>query len=129
MEQMNYTKERLCRVLHKGEFKGFKFAIVSYGTHPCCYVFLPKEHKYYGKSYDEIDIDCHGGLTYSDKELIFNPLVNDDWIIGWDYAHYGDYSGYFPDLRDKKWTTQEIKKDIEYAINQLIKLEGEKNVE
>ena len=127
MEQMNYTKERLCKVLHKGEFKGFKFAIVSYGTHPCCYVFLPKEHKYYGKSYDEIDIDCHGGLTYSDNELIFNPLVNDDWVIGWDYAHLNDYSGIyknefmreFDHSKDKKWTTEELFEEVKQVIEQL----------
>lgn len=122
MEQMNYTKERLCKVLHKGEFKGFKFAIVSYGTHPCCYVFLPKEHKYYGKSYDEIDIDCHGGLTYSDNELIFNPLVNDDWVIGWDYAHYNDYMGYYGSdsfENSKKWTTKELFEEVKQVIEQL----------
>lgn len=122
MEQMNYTKERLCRVLHKGEFKGFKFAIVSYGTHPCCYVFLPKEHKYYGKSYDEIDIDCHGGLTYSDNELIFNPLINDDWVIGWDYAHYNDYMGYYGSdsfENSKKWTTEELFEEVKQVIEQL----------
>lgn len=122
MEQMNYTKERLCRVLHKGEFKGFKFAIVSYGTHPCCYVFLPKEHKYYGKSYDEIDIDCHGGLTYSDNELIFNPLINDDWVIGWDYAHYNDYMGYYESdsfENSKKWTTEELFEEVKQVIEQL----------
>ena len=122
MEQMNYTKERLCKVLHKGEFKGFKFAIVSYGVHPCCYVFLPKKHKYYGKSYNEIDIVCHGGLTYSDKELIFNPLVNDDWIIGWDYAHCNDYMGYYgADIfkNSKKWTTEELFEEVKQVIEQL----------
>lgn len=122
MEQMNYTKERLCKVLHKGEFKGFKFAIVSYGTHPCCYVFLPKEHKYYGKSYDEIDIDCHGGLTYSDEELIFNPLVYNDWVIGWDYAHYNDYMGYYGSdsfENSKKWTTEELFEEVKQVIEQL----------
>ena len=127
MEQMNYTKERLCKVLHKGEFKGFKFAIVSYGTHPCCYVFLPKEHKYYGKSYDEIDIDCHGGLTYSDEDLIFNPLVNDDWVIGWDYAHFNDYSGIYKEeclekfdhSQYKKWTTEELFEEVKQVIEQL----------
>lgn len=127
MEQMNYTKERLCIVLHKGEFKGFKFAIVSYGTHPCCYVFLPKEHKYYGKSYDEIDIDCHGGLTYLNEDLIFNPLVNDDWVIGWDYAHLNDYLGIdeiefmkkIVHSQDKKWTTEELFEEVKQVIEQL----------
>lgn len=32
----------------------------------CGYVGLPPTHKYYGKSYDELNhITVHGGLTYS----------------------------------------------------------------
>lgn len=119
MEQMKYTKERICRVLHKGEYKGFKFVIVSYGTHPCSYVFLPKGHRYYGESYENIDINCHCGLTFSDNDLVFNPLLNEDWVIGWDYAHWGDYMGYYINENDKKWTTEELFEEVKQVIEQL----------
>lgn len=127
MKEMFYSTERLCYVLHKGTYKGFKFAIVNYGTHPCCYVFIPKNHKFYGKSYEEINIKCHGGLTYSDSELVFNPLKCEDWVIGWDYAHWDDYMGLYESLKYppigsnnyKKWTTKELFKEVKEVIEQL----------
>ena len=56
------------------------------------YVFLPKDHIWYGKHYDELYDEfskdyfhIHGGLTYSN--------YNDDksyWVIGFDTAHLDD---------------------------------------
>jgi len=123
--EMNYQKERTCFILDKGIYKGFKYSIVSYGTHPCCYVFIPENHKYYGVNYDDIDIECHGGLTYSNYDLCFNPVKNDEWVIGWDYAHWGDYMGYYEIIKsvnheqDKKWTIQELYDDVKSVIEQL----------
>jgi hypothetical protein len=45
------------------------------------YVLLPDNHPFYGKDYDEIDVDAHGGITYADE---------DGWI-GFDTAHAFDY--------------------------------------
>ncbi len=44
----------------------------------------------------EIDLDVHGGLTYSNNYLCISENKKvEGWIfIGWDYAHYGDYAGY-----------------------------------
>lgn len=121
MLEMEYQKERTCIILDKGTYNGFNYAIVSYGTHPCCYVFLPKGHKYYGKNYDDIDIDCHGGLTFSSDDLMFNPVSNDNWVIGWDYAHFKDYTSLlgvvYPDA--KKWTTEEMLEEVKKVIGQL----------
>jgi hypothetical protein len=52
--------------------------------HLCGYVDLPKGHKYYGKQYDEIPLDVHGGLTYAEGKK------NNVWTIGFDCAHFGD---------------------------------------
>lgn len=124
MKEMKYKKDRLIEILDKGKINGFKYAIVSYGTHPCCYVFLPKEHKYYKKHYDKINIECHGGLTFSENDLVFNPLPNDEWIIGLDYAHAYDFTGYFigDDFMEKnchKWTTEELLEEVKEVIKQL----------
>lgn len=63
------------------------------------YVVLPKGHKYHGKHYDDIDVDIHGGLTFSEEvneeilEHWGSLLTKEDigcWIIGFDCAHYGD---------------------------------------
>ena len=62
------------------------------------YVAIPKNHKLYGVQYDDIDVDVHGGLTFSDHGITGQP---DDtkgmWIIGFDTLHYGDDMVTFPD--------------------------------
>lgn len=44
-------------------------------------------------------------------------------FIGWDYAHAGDYAGYYGDDEvwkdEKKWTTQEIFEEVKDACFQL----------
>lgn len=51
------------------------------------YIGLPKEHPWFGKEYDELDVDVHGGLTFSD----YRPETGRDiWWIGFDTAHYMD---------------------------------------
>ena len=112
---MEYQAERDYIILDEGVYNNVKYKIVSYGTHPCCYVFLPKGHKYYGKNYDDIDIDCHGGLTYSKED------DNSNWVIGWDYAHFDDYtmlSGVVYPYA-KKWTTEEMLEEVKRVIGQL----------
>ena len=128
MKDMNYIKKRQIDILHKGKYKGYLFCIISLGTHPCAYVCLPKGHKYYQKSYDDIPIGCHYGLTFASDDFHFNPVYQPDvWWIGWDYAHAGDYMGYdiifdkslqLPE--DKKWKTHEIFEEVKKVIEQLI---------
>lgn len=55
--------------------------------HLCGYVGVGKDHPLFGKTYDDaLDLEVHGGLTYSDTE--------DDGIhwFGFDCAHAGDLS-------------------------------------
>ena len=72
------------------------------------YVFIPKGHKYYGVDYDDIPVDVHGGLTFSEslesiKEygawgVILPEGVNgDEWVIGFDTCHSGDTMSKWPD--------------------------------
>jgi hypothetical protein len=56
--------------------------------HRCGYIGIPKGHSVYGKDYDEIDIDVHGGLTYAGDDNY--PVESDLWWIGFDCAHSGD---------------------------------------
>lgn len=118
MKEMMYQSEAIIggEILDSGEIDGYKYKIVNYGPHPCAYVCLPKDHKFYGLPYDQIDIDCHGGLTYDAKK-------DDEYWIGWDYAHFGDYSGYdiFSSMGvfGKIWTTAEILEEVKDVIKQL----------
>ena len=120
-------------ILDKGFFKDYEYIILSLGSHPCAYVCIDSNNPFYNQDYDDIPIDVHGGLTFADNTL-YRVLqysekykcdtlqtIKRDWIIGWDYGHYGDYNKIL-DPTGIKYTTQAIKNEVEYVINQLIAL-------
>ena len=61
-------------------------------TSPVGYVGLPKEHPDYGKHYDDIDVEVHGGLTFAGYGTKI-PGGPDDrlWYVGFDCMHAYDY--------------------------------------
>lgn len=104
----------------KGVYKGYDFLIKhAFNTHYCAYVRIPEGHKFYGIPYDDIDIDCHGGLTFGSFTNYFSPLKNSKsgYWIGWDYAHCDDWSCY--NKNGKKWTIDEIYAEVKKVIDQL----------
>ena len=129
MKEMVYKNhiengQEIIDMLDEGVYKGFHYAIVSYGIHPCAYVEIPEEHKLY----DTNDIKCHGGITYVSKAGLIDPSKEnhrDRHWIGWDYAHFGDYTHLPVNLEilndGKKWTTKEIFEEVNDVIEQLIK--------
>lgn len=132
IKEMEYGKDRKTELLCKDKYKNYNYYVLNLGTHPTAYIEIPKEDKLYGKSYDEIyrigcDIDVNGGLTYSDNELM--GISSDNWFIGWDYAHCGDYCGYEETMPEsirtygKKWTTKEIIEECKNAIDQIVEFE------
>ena len=132
MKQMEYQAKRKIELLDSGKCMNYNYYILNLGTHPTAYVEVPKDHKYYLKNYDEIDIDVHGGLTYSDNYLIVEgEKITNCWFIGWDYAHFGDFIGYelnYPmefRTNGKKWTTEEIQNDVYEVCKQLFEAEKE----
>jgi len=101
------------------EYKGFKIVILRMmymGGQLNGYVRLPKGHKFYGKGYDDIPIECHGGLTFT------GDLENDgDFYIGFDTAHYMDYMPFmqmFLKREDRGDNPNEHYKDINYVRNE-----------
>jgi len=124
---MIYQKDRKYEILHKDKYKKYNYFILNLGTHPTAYIEIPEGHKLFGKHYDDIYINVHGGLTYSEDDLL--GIKSKSWFIGWDYAHAGDYMGYeelfgFINPNDKKWTTEEIIKDCKNVIEQIIEMRG-----
>lgn len=72
------------------EYKGFPCVVLFMPMgYRCGYVGLPKENKYYGKSYDDIPVDCHCGLTYSSRKLHTQSDAS-TWWIGFDCGHCCD---------------------------------------
>lgn len=47
------------------------------------YVALPEGHKYFGVDYNSIEVDVHGGLTFSQQ-------IGNYWVVGFDTAHWND---------------------------------------
>jgi hypothetical protein len=87
--------------------------------HLCGYVFLDRNHKYYGINYNDLDIDVHGGLTFSEQEGKY-------WKIGFDCAHGGDYVPYSnPKYRSNRINVEEyrnveyVRTEIKNIINQM----------
>lgn len=122
-KQMVYGTKRKVEILFEGTYNGYQFYILNLGTHPTAYIEIPKTNKLFGKDYDYIDINVHGGLTYASDHL--QDIKKDTWFIGWDYMHYGDYSGYdsitgLMPANSKKWTTEEMFDDVVNAIEQII---------
>jgi hypothetical protein len=109
--------------------------------HLCGYVELPKEHKLYGKDYQNNEetfnkINVHGGVTYTGKKNFSYSLIKNclnknsleicftvDFVVGFDCAHAGDYSPYFLPWRDMNQVMwDETYKNIEYVTNECKKL-------
>lgn len=73
------------------------------------YVAIPGDHPYWGKIYEDLNIECHGGLT-------FGKCSDRHWI-GFDCAHSFDYvpsmehlkktAAFMQDVRDNE---EKIKK-------------------
>lgn len=119
-------------VLVDDVYEGYRYIILTLGTHPCAYIILPSDNLLYGLDYNEIsdrDIYAHGGLTYSRDYLGKDEQIvsSDDgvWVIGWDYTHLGDWSGLFSFsdnlmMENQKWSVDDISCDVLDVINQIV---------
>jgi hypothetical protein len=72
------------------EHAGLKCAVTQnrQAMNRCGYVRVPPGHPAHGKE-DELNVDVHGGLTFSRIE----PCAHEDgtgWWLGFDCAHSGD---------------------------------------
>jgi hypothetical protein len=71
------------------EYRGFKCLVRRFMESGvfCGYVGLPEGHKYFGKEYDNIPINVHGGLTYAGHDIGDDKTL---FYIGFDCDHYMD---------------------------------------
>lgn len=133
IKPMEYSQNKKREILDSGKCCNYNYYILNLGAFPTAYIEIPTTHKLYSKHYDNIDIDVHGGLTYSKNYLWIDDEkeLKDSWFIGWDYAHYDDYLGYeemYPiemQTEGKKWTTEEIQKEVMNVCKQLERLNYE----
>ena len=70
-------------------YKGYVCCVIfQTAGYRCGYVLVPYWHPVYTVKYDDIDISCHGSLTYSGHRLLDREYPG--WWIGFDCAHAGD---------------------------------------
>lgn len=113
IRRMIYTNDmHTSEVLYSDIYKGFNYYIVSYGTHPCCYISL---NNYLVPE----DLKVHGGITWSGYLRDVN-IHSDDIGIGWDYAHAGDRFGEYY-VNGHTWKTTELIKECIDAIEEIIR--------
>ncbi len=128
------------KIEHEWEHAGLKCAVVQSREkeHRCGYVRVPPGHPLHGKSYDDPNVDVHGGLTFAAVE----PCAHEDGVgywFGFDCHHWND-SGYdpayppdhilrmrelHPNLFDYRgehfWTHEEVVAETERLAEQLAK--------
>ncbi len=83
-DQIEFTYEHYkCSAVRVVKKEPFAKVEHYFGGHLCGYVQIPKKHPLYGKSWDDIAIACHGGITCNENH-------EEHWI-GFDCAHLNDY--------------------------------------
>ena len=117
--------------LDAGIRKGYIYVIGTVSTHPVAYVIVDKDSWVYKKEYDELDLPCHGGATYSQDYLgvhiYANKLVSpsdERWVVGWDYAHADDKFG-ISDDDAKVYSIPQIMSDVCITIDYIYAQEDE----
>lgn len=77
----------------------------------CGYITLTPDNTLYGIGYDDLDLQAHGGLTYNSYDN------NNNWVIGFDCAHYQDLSPYFLLNEEEKYSFGQrgTYRDMEYV--------------
>ena len=95
----------------------------------CGYVAVPKGATTYGEHYDDVQVDVHGGLTFSDWGDTYPVEAEDVWWFGYDCAHYGDardptlMSPKYKEMYDKGLFTSALDdygvvRSLEYCVEQ-----------
>lgn len=132
MREMIYTNQRtIPEILDSGNINGYEYRIISYGTHPCVYIALPKTHKLYSSYrnlYRNPILKVHGNITYTNNILLIGKTRQRNHWIGWDYSSYGDYTGNNNDETKKKWKVSEILNETQFVIKQLEKCDKRKEI-
>lgn len=122
---------------------GLSCAIVQANAYKfwCGYVRIPADHPLYGKDYEEISVDVHGGLTFCRIEPCVEHADGQGFWYGFDTAHLGDemydpatppdhqdfcYQMHqesrekFPDIKPEHfWTPEEVIEETNRLADQL----------
>lgn len=102
----------------------------------CGYVGVAEGHRYFGVNYNDVPVDVHGGLTFSDKcqgqpeghticHLPAEGEPDEAWWLGFDCGHVGDLLPnwhYIPGFLNLSATGDGIYRDLEYVRAEVTRL-------
>lgn len=90
---------------------GFNACIRRHGYvgHLCGYVEVPD-----GLSVNINEIDCHGGITFSDR---WDELPTDGYYIGFDCMHFRDWTSL--SAKEGLAYSDDEYRDTEYVLNEI----------
>jgi len=116
-------------------YKGINYIIYPHIGSFCAYVQLPEKHKWIKKlkkSYDDVPLDVHGGVTFGAiltkddvKEWENEQGFTEGAWVGWDYLHSGDAVDFGNGLGmsfswEHHWTKNEVEAEVKEAIEQVV---------
>lgn len=114
MTEANDRKDR-SKVENVWQAHGLKCKVIlTEMGHRCGYVAVPKGHSTYGRNYDDIPVDVHGGLTYSSEG------TDGNYWLGFDCAHSCDWTEF--NQTGHKWTQQDVEAECERLAEQLTRV-------
>ena len=126
-------------LLSSGRHLGYRWTIISFHTHPCIYIRIPKKNNLYEKDYDDISestpIQSDGTLSYSRNYLWIpdekNPKerIKDTsgWWLGWDFMRGISFCAsakYENPEAKKKWTTSSLIDECYKIICQIAAIDS-----
>jgi hypothetical protein len=99
----------------------------------CGYVGVPRSNPNYGKGYDEVDVNVHGGPTYAAACMDDGPVCHtpapgregDLWWIGFDCSHFMDKTPGMDALLSNlnaqhadlaEFHAREVYRDVDYVV-------------
>ena len=131
---MNSDIEKLKNIIYeegnfhewRDKYSGYIYRIIRPVSEGwlCGYVSVPEGHNYSGMSYDDVDVQVHGGLTFGSNNF---PDRDDNekgyYWFGFDCGHAGDLMPYL--WEDGTYRTKEyVKNECKELAKQLKDMEG-----
>ena len=103
-------------ILHDAYTNGIRFIILRGPSALCAYVGVPLSHPLASFHYDDIPLECHGGLTFSGEGDKWRP--KDFYWYGWDYGHAGDWCFFDKQCgsSSKQWLVGDVIQDSEGVL-------------
>lgn len=110
------------RIAAKGRIGNRRWWVVAFHGHPNAYVeILDSDFKNCTNGdLESLPVRVHGGITFAGRI----KLLPTDRVVGWDYAHLGDYVAWSivsesSESSEKIWTVEEIIDHCIYACGQV----------